>query len=269
MRSSPTRPAFTLIELLVVIAIIAVLIGLLVPAVQKVREAAARTQCENNLHNIVIAAHNYHSDRGHLPPAYLAPYNYPIQPADYSPGWGWATFLLPYLEQANLYNELQVTTVPFGPLGGEASPTTLTQTILPIYRCPSDTGPDLNPDRLLFATSNYRAIWGPNPTDIPTYSPDQDFGGVMFQNSRIRLTDITDGTSNTIFVGECKENYNETTGLGQKACIWPGMSGINSAGSIVVSDVMWYMDTSTCYINGTVPQAFSSNHPGGAPLRLL
>jgi prepilin-type N-terminal cleavage/methylation domain-containing protein len=123
---------FTLVELLVVIAIIAILIGLLLPAVQKVREAAARTQCQNNLHQIALAAHNYHSTFGSLPPGYLGPIQNKGsgvgQPNGYAPGFagvfdgqcvGLMAYLLPYIEQDNLYNQLVVNWNPqqFGPAG--------------------------------------------------------------------------------------------------------------------------------------------------------
>src|SRR5262249_52969727 len=106
-----SRPGFTLIELLVVIAIIAVLIGLLVPAVQKVREAAARTQCANNLKQLALACHNYEGASGRLPPGYLGPipneqeYGSAVDQIQHV---GLLVYLLPYVEQDNLYRQLQV-----------------------------------------------------------------------------------------------------------------------------------------------------------------
>jgi prepilin-type N-terminal cleavage/methylation domain-containing protein/prepilin-type processing-associated H-X9-DG protein len=248
------RPAFTLIELLVVIAIIAILIGLLLPAVQKVREAANRMKCANNLKQIVIGLHNREGAVGSLPPAYEATF--------FNPGWGWSTFLLPYVEQENLYRDLKVDTLKFGLGSAPATPAQhpLGQTKLNVFRCPSAApNPDLNPARLNFALSNYRAVAG--PITYPLYQANLDMGGVMFQNSQIRLTDIRDGTSNTLCVGECI--FDPRPGIDKRACIWVGMTGIRN-GSIWISDVMWWVDQDTAKVNGPAPQAFSSRHPGGA-----
>jgi prepilin-type N-terminal cleavage/methylation domain-containing protein/prepilin-type processing-associated H-X9-DG protein len=248
---SRRRCAFTLIELLVVIAIIAILIGLLLPAVQKIREAANRMKCSNNLHQMVLGLHNRESALGSFPPAYNG--------TDLNPGWGWSTYLLPYLEQDNLYRQLQVDSILFGLGADPATPAQcpLGQTKLNLFRCPSDPSPTTNPDRLNFGMSNYRAVAG--PITYPYFYVNQDMGGVMFQNSSIKLTDITDGTSQTLAIGECI--YDQPTG--KRACIWVGMSGLRD-GAVWISDVMWWVDESTAQVNGTAPQAFSSRHNGGA-----
>jgi prepilin-type N-terminal cleavage/methylation domain-containing protein/prepilin-type processing-associated H-X9-DG protein len=263
----PVRPAFTLIELLVVIAIISVLIGLLLPAVQKVREAAARTKCSNNLKQLVIGMHNYHSTYDRFPPGFNTPKPYIDTYPDYfNAAWAWSSILLPFVEQESLYRQMLVgENTMFG--GGTSTsvsscfpanvPNNLSQTPLSIFRCPADTGPDLNPIRNTHAMSNYRGVAG--PYTYPYITPNMDFGGVFWQNSKIKVTGITDGSSNTLCIGECK--FDEKGG--QTACVWAGMSGW-SAGSVRISDVMWYVDNATAQVNGTAPQAFSSRHPNGA-----
>jgi len=176
------RKGFTLIELLVVIAIIAILIALLVPAVQKVREAAARTQCANNLKQIGLACHMYNDSYKKLPAGWVTQNGGPYP----NPGWSWATIILPYLEQGALYNQLGVTlNPPNGP-----SVNALTQTAIPTYLCPSDQGKPTNAVFNNFGSNNYvcnRELLGPDGSSNPTnYS----------------VARIQDGSSNTLMIGE-------------------------------------------------------------------
>ena len=198
MRARTPRAAFTLIELLVAIAIIGILIGLLLPAVQKVREAAARIQCQNNLKQIGLAAHNYHDANRAFPPGYGASAPYSDGATDTAPGWGWGAFLLPYVEQNNLYNQLN--------FNQPVQNSPAIQTMVKVYLCPSDLtppGPFPVTDGLgnaicLAAPSSYAACCGGDESDTtgPTGL------GVFYRNSQVRMTDITDGTSSTILIGE-------------------------------------------------------------------
>jgi prepilin-type N-terminal cleavage/methylation domain-containing protein/prepilin-type processing-associated H-X9-DG protein len=198
------RAGFTLIELLVVIAIIAILIGLLLPAVQKVREAAARMSCTNNLKQLGLALHNFHDSNGFFPPSATS--------TAFNPGWGptqgWGQFLLPYIEQgamASLYRwdknwsdplNQPVVTVP-----------------LKVMLCPSAPG-----NRMDTAppSTTPAGPWSASPTDYTpttriaqgaitanwvTYQPG-DINGMMVTNMRLRFADIQDGTSNTIALAE-------------------------------------------------------------------
>lgn len=198
MRLQTCRSAFTLIELLVVIAIIGVLIGLLLPAVQKVREAAARASCQNNLKQIGLALQNYHGANNRFPPGYSASGPYIDGSTDTSPGWSWATFILPYIEQDNLYRQLNLTQ------SAQNSPAI--QTMLSMFICPSDLAPQSAfqvPDGFgnnvcSAAPTSYVACCGDDASDTTALAGN----GVFFRNSRTRIVDILDGTSRTILVGE-------------------------------------------------------------------
>jgi prepilin-type N-terminal cleavage/methylation domain-containing protein/prepilin-type processing-associated H-X9-DG protein len=180
VRSATRRSGFTLIELLVVIAIIAVLIGLLLPAVQKVREAAARSQCQNNLHQIGLAMHGYHGRTERFPPLI-----YPDQVAGDFSVWTWLQALLPDIEQQNLQNA----TSP-------GAPNAPGITSVKIFTCPSETR--IGQKYPSFGGQDWALTWY-----VATRSRDDNDDGVIQLNGiGRRMLDIKDGTSNTIMVGE-------------------------------------------------------------------
>jgi len=190
-------------ELLVVIAIIGILIALLLPAVQKVREAAARTQCQSNLKQIGVAFHNHHSAGNSFPPGY-ASRAATVDGVDLGPGWGWAAHLLPYLEQGNIHRQIDFTKDIADPVNAQVRKTSLA-----IFRCPSDSPPgplftvsDSGGNSICdMAFGNYVGMAGVNEvTGYPDTS--NGFPGVLLRNSAVRVSDITDGSSNTLFVGE-------------------------------------------------------------------
>ncbi len=191
---SRSRSAFTLIELLVVIAIIAILIGLLLPAVQKVREAANRAQCQNNLKQLGVALHNYHGRMKRFPPGYTS--TVAKDGSDLGPGWGWAAHLLPDLEQSPVYSRITQS----ADIGAAANSFARVQ-VLAVFRCPSDDAPLTFTATGTSASVAFAGYIGMYGTDEVADAPDRG-NGVFYRNSRIRLADITDGTSNTLAVGE-------------------------------------------------------------------
>jgi prepilin-type processing-associated H-X9-DG protein len=167
------------------------------------------------------------------------------------------------VEQQARFDAAQVATSQFGAGANPAMPSVHSKAKLPLFRCPSDPAPDLNSLRLDHGLSNYRAVAG--PTELATFIVDNDYGGTMFQNSRMRLARITDGTSNTLIIGECM--FDEKSD--KRAALWAGMTGLRVApgattASMWVSDVMWSVDDVSANVNGPAPQAFSSRHVDGA-----
>jgi prepilin-type N-terminal cleavage/methylation domain-containing protein/prepilin-type processing-associated H-X9-DG protein len=199
------RLGFTLIELLVVIAIIAILIALLLPAVQAAREAARRVQCVNNLKQIGLGLHNYHDALGAFPMSYATRAKFVDGQTDTAPGWGWAAMILPQLEQAPLFSAVNMVLAVESPQNA-----TVVRTAMAAYVCPSDVTdgpfPVVDPAGNTLATltpSSYAACVGNDQTDSTTGLNNDGLGnGTMFRNSRVRLADITDGSSQTILVGE-------------------------------------------------------------------
>jgi prepilin-type N-terminal cleavage/methylation domain-containing protein/prepilin-type processing-associated H-X9-DG protein len=218
MRRRTRGAGFTLIELLVVIGIIGVLMALLLPAVQKAREAAARTHCANNLHQMGLALHNYHDDHGALPPAVDTRFTAKWH-------WSWMARILPYIEEQNLFNAAVAFTndhttpeiwwepppngtpgyASWSPWGGYVwgifyPENPATASIVKTYVCPSDPWPHLGiaftpygNQTLAQGFTDYQGVEGTNYKTLD---------GVLFANRFVRLTDISDGTSCTLMIGE-------------------------------------------------------------------
>jgi prepilin-type processing-associated H-X9-DG protein len=197
--------------LLVVIAIIGTLMGLLLPAVQKIRESASRIQCKNNLRQIGLALHGYNDRTGELPAGYQS--TLASDGSERGPGWGWAAFLLADLEQDNLQRQIN-----FKLLVQDSANTQERIALLRIFVCPSDprrvdtftvTDP-LGQPLCDVAQGNYVAVNGNG--GVTDHAGDND--GVFLRNKRFRLTDVKDGLSTTLFVGERVGGMSYTTWAG-------------------------------------------------------
>jgi prepilin-type N-terminal cleavage/methylation domain-containing protein len=253
------RAAFTLIELLVVIAIIAVLIGLLLPAVQKVREAASRMKCSNNLKQLGLAAHNYEGAYGCLPPGI----NY------YDVGT--LTYLLPYIEQGNIYNQITAYNAAYltpGTFGASAwfndgTMRAIATNKIKTFQCPSDNVESLTPTNGTFGYlgENGGSFGGSDPYGRTNYAPNNGFRGGLdasyngvtylppyYRNSTTTLVSITDGTSNTAAFGEYLGL--EVAGTRRAVCAWMGMGGA------------WSSDTGLGSPPSTFLYQFAGKHTG-------
>lgn len=240
------RSAFTLVELLVVIAIIGILVALLLPAVQAAREAGRRSSCQNNLKQLALACHNYHDTyKSRLPPGAANDF----APFGTFPGaqWGssWKVYILPFIEQNNLYSVWDFYGAPNGSGYNNANNMAMTNNItIPSFRCPSSSAPEFMASRGGYdakqMVDSYVGIAGsvmtvvPAPQEVYTSTCCGGTGlvtdnGIFFSNSRTGLAHITDGTSNTWMIGEMSDHMRDIN----RAQITAGYSaGIGYHGSL-------------------------------------
>ena len=281
------RGAFTLIELLVVIAIIGVLIALLLPAVQKVREAANRVRCANNLKQLALAAHNHHDAKGQFPNGV---HTVDTDGGLYANGTCWEVELLPYFEQDNLknrwdYNDFRVN------VAGDLNATTAQ--VLKVLLCPSDQLPDfvwhvIASDEFpqyayaagWYGLSSYGGNGGRRSYGFGQNTP--TFDGIFYQDSSIRLADVIDGASNTFLFGERSHDDPEFDRLtytddpddyplakcGKWAAVFATLGGSLPQHFLSTPvPINWRVPPDAVVGDGSIVNrlsAFGSNHPGGA-----
>ena len=259
------RRGFTLVELLVVIAIIGILISMLLPAVQQVREAARRIQCANNVRQIGLAVLNYESAHMHFPSGWTTVSEF--QPLE-EPGWGWSAQILPFVEANNLYDQINFTLAV-----DDHDHEEVIETVVPVFLCPSDPADDVqnmnvhieeddhdhairddddddddhdHEGELWAARSNYSGMFGSGELEFLGHG-----NGAFYANSEIPISDFRDGTSNTIMVGERTNDHGPISWVGLIPELDAPAARIVGAADHALGDDDGHLED------------FGSNHPGG------
>jgi type II secretory pathway pseudopilin PulG len=188
-----------MLEMPVAMAVIAILVALLLPAVQQVREAARKSQCQDHLHNLAIAMHNYENTYRTFPPGW-------VHQIENRSNYGWGTSILPFVEQKPLYDRIEMGKPGLAAALADEQKAQVLQTAVELYRCPSDAGLptnnekpvlDLDDQKFSLTTSNYAGVNGGGE-----WTRGKELRGIFGENSKVLIREITDGTSNTILVGE-------------------------------------------------------------------
>jgi len=248
-KPSQVQRGFSLLELVTVLAVLTVCASIAVPAMYQARDASRRNQCKNNLKQFGISLHNYHEAHASFPPGWTNHTAHPGAKARF----GWASSILPFMDYVELYQSLDFNV-------HRISNVQQFDVYLPVHRCPSDTSPETNPLRGGFGTSNYSGSFGPVapprwlPSGMSANWPGEPAtplrtNGIFWLNSNCRIHHITDGSTNTIMVGE----RSFTSG----AAIWMGVRG-NHLENDQVTDTVPGHEINSGYA------AFSSQHDGGA-----
>ncbi|MEO1984909.1 MAG: DUF1559 domain-containing protein, partial [Fuerstiella sp.] len=278
---------------LVVIAIIAILIALLLPAVQQAREAARRTQCKNNMKQLGLAIHNYHDVYNMFPTGSVPGVTDPANPGGNfinQSSWGWHAFILPMIDQAPLFNNLGVNDRKLYDITSDRTVTPdrgsldLMFPVLKAFMCPSDTtGPRLKAGmrRANFNGANQSGIsgavnnWRPPTSNYPGVCGFRDINrpngptraaqrGIFYNASRVRFRDITDGTTNTFFVGERDQRCGAGSWIGNRAPRGGGTRGAD----YTFGKVSKIINDPTNGGSNNCTDGFSSKHVGGAQFLL-
>jgi prepilin-type N-terminal cleavage/methylation domain-containing protein/prepilin-type processing-associated H-X9-DG protein len=276
-RRTSVRTGFTLVELLVVIAIIGTLVGLLLPAVQSAREAARLSSCGNNLKQLALGLLNHHEARKAFPagaPAYLTDGTLVTGTAadpnrtTVTGGWGWGTYILPYIEENSLFDRIGPTTTNF-----PDAPNDLTKTTIAAFNCPSETTGALNYAQALggdgtaegHAKASYVGVNGGNDNPYRIDRAAVTVRGIFGYNSRVKISEVTDGTSKTMMLVE--RLWDGQDAEKRRGAIWAGRSpgtaticGANCGNKY--SNMVRVENSASWLINGSNNNSAASSHGG-------